>query len=355
MRSKQAVAFAVAALAAFLAWPALGAGRSSAFRDGEDQPSGLLAARRVPRIRGVKEGPVRDVRKEMEGRARERDSERDRFDRHDRFRRDKRFDRERSKSHRSHSFLFRFPRTHSSFFLYPDRSHRFEQRSHVYYPRPSTRYVVAPYVYRPSQAYRNYVILDTPTAHREPPRPEAEAAYESVLSPMLGGPERVGAAYALGEARLAAGEFDEALAAFQEAFARNDAPRARIAVALALLGMERYEGAAHMLRRAVRSVKDWDAVEPALAAAFGSEDAYEAVAARLREAAEGDATDRDVELLLGFHHFGIGRYAQAAGVLYELHERDPADEAVAALLAAAESRLGTGSEENSRGQEGEED
>jgi tetratricopeptide (TPR) repeat protein len=204
--------------------------------------------------------------------------------------------------------------------------------------------------------YRGYVILNTPTAPEQPqaaepqagapvlreaPRPREEAAFESKLSPMFGGPDRVGAAFALGEARLQAGEFEEAVAAFQDARASDpEGPLPQAGLGLALMGAERYAGAAHMLRRALAAVTDWAGIQPDLLQALGGREQYARVSARLQRAAEGNPADADLQFLLGFHYFGTGQYAKAANVLLPLHRADASEPAATGLLLAAEGRLG---------------
>ncbi|MHC4480587.1 MAG: tetratricopeptide repeat protein, partial [Planctomycetota bacterium] len=130
---------------------------------------------------------------------------------------------------------------------------------------PTTRVYYYPYTYY-YPTYRRYVTLETPTvggaARTTGAAPYGAAEgeeparnFESSLAPLLGGPERVTAAFALGEARLAGGEFGGAAAAFEQALEEdpND-PATRVALALALSGDGRYEGAAHMLRRGLAAL-----------------------------------------------------------------------------------------------------
>ncbi len=245
-------------------------------------------------------------------------------------------------------------------------------RSYSYYPY--VYYSYWPRYYWPARSY-TYVRLETPTVGREltliavqpyatderaapgkggPPREEGERIFDSPLAAMLNGPERVGPAFALGEAKLKDGEFDEAIAAFQHAL--GDDPEdgvPRVALALALLGDGQYESAAYMLRRGLRALPDRDFVRLDLAEAFGGAEAYQPVEARLREAAAGDPSDADLQFLLGFQHFATGRYIEAAKVLWPLYEANPDDSLTKELLLAAERRLGAEAQEEAEGAEPE--
>ena len=240
--------------------------------------------------------------------------------------------------------------------------------------RPYVYYSYRPRYYWPVRSY-TYVRLETPTVGREltliavqpyatderaapgkggPPCEEGELTFESPLAAMLNGPERVGPAFALGEAKLKDGEFDEAVAAFQHAL--GDDPEGgvpRIALALALLGDGQYESAAYMLRRGLRALPDRDFVRLDLEEAFGGAEAYQPVEARLREAAAGDLSDADLQFLLGFQHFATGRYIEAAKVLWSLHEANLDDSLITELLLAAERRLGAETQEEAEGAEPE--
>jgi len=212
-------------------------------------------------------------------------------------------------------------------------------------------YGYPPYYYAPSvPGNQGYATPQATPQERKPAEtaPSKEAApaaeervFESQFSPMLGEPTLVGAGFALGEAKLKTGAFSDSITAFQEA--RKGAPAdaaPHIALALSLEGAQRYEGAAYMLRKGLTAIRDWNAVHLALAQAFGGPDRYSAVASQLMEAYRKDSGSRDLQLLVGFHYFGTGQYAKAAGILLPLQKAVPEDEAVMALLRAAENRLG---------------
>jgi tetratricopeptide (TPR) repeat protein len=232
------------------------------------------------------------------------------------------------------------------------------------YGRPYYYYYPHAYVYyhysvsQPSADSRRYVRLETSTVgqHRDGDKAllgpygtgryvtveeEGGGRFESRLAPMLGGPGRVGALTALGESKLRAGEFAAAREAFQ--LAREADPEASapaVGVALTLMAEGRYKGAAYMLRRGLEAVADLNALDLDLPELFGGPDAYSEVAARLREAAGDDSADGDLQLLLGFHHFGTRQYAEAASVLLAVQKADSSDHLVNGLLLAAERRLG---------------
>jgi hypothetical protein len=220
--------------------------------------------------------------------------------------------------------------------------------------------------------YRTYVVLGTPTARPEagrqwgtfvPPGLRREQGVEgralefrSDLSPMLGGPSRVDAAFALGEARLRSGDFPEAVEAFQYSFRADPGhPPARIALALALIGAGNYEGAVHMLRTGLAGLRSWDDLQLDLDGLAADPGTWERTAGKLKEAAAGEPEDRGLALLLAFVQFGRGRYAASARLLSELKERKPTDEVVTGMLLAAEGRIGVGNGPEDRAEEGEDE
>jgi tetratricopeptide (TPR) repeat protein len=260
-------------------------------------------------------------------------------------------DHDNDRDHRRHSFVF-FPYYYP--YYYPPSTY------YDTYPYDQTYYYYSPYLYYNYYAYppgytpgTPYAAPQTPgAAGQQPaagqpaygpaPGPGDERAFESPLSAMLGGPDKVGAAFALGETKLRMGEYADAVAGFQRAHEVSpEDPFAEIGLALALEATERYEGAAYMLRRGLASVTDWAAVDLNLADALGGKEKYDAMAARVQQAAAQAPDDLNLQLLLGFNAFGARQYAKAANMLLAVSKAVPADEGVKALLTAAERRLGS--------------
>jgi len=283
-------------------------------------------------------------------------------------------ERERDRD-RDHRFSFR---DRDDRFFFHDRDHRFffrdrHHRSFLFFGFPSFYYPYYPYYYSypyggtysySPYSYYNYYgnppsySSPAPGYKAQPPAPSEEQPYEAApgehpsppaedrafnsrLSPMLGEPGPVGTAFALGEAKLKAGDYTDAVTAFQRARdAAPGDPAPQIALALALEGVQRYEGAAYMLRNGLKAIEDWGAVHPDLQVAFGGADRYAAAAGRLMDADRKAPDSHDLQLLVAFHYFGTSHYAKAATILAPLQQAAPTDAAVKALLRAAEHRLG---------------
>lgn len=209
--------------------------------------------------------------------------------------------------------------------------------------------------YPSTTVYRTYTIVDPPMVIYQPriaelrpdeapdrtaPRKIEGPLFESKLAPMLGGQEQVGAAFALGEAKLRGGQFSEAISAFQQAL--KDQPKGRtvtLALSLALLGVDDYEGAARTLRLALSGLDDLGVVRLEPAEVFGGADAYERVLARLLRAAQEAPAKADLQLLLGFQYFATGQFGRAVEVLWDAYDAGHRDLLMAKLLLAAQSGL----------------
>ncbi len=172
-------------------------------------------------------------------------------------------------------------------------------------------------------------------ADARPKRPAPQPAggqFPSRLSPMLGGPENVSLLFALGEAKLRLGRFGEAMAAFQRCCA--DEPvngPARMALALALVGVQQSVRAAEQLRLGIEAVPDLSTVRMDPAEAFSVPDRYTAA---IRDLA-GQGGNADATLMLAFHYFITGDGARAAELLTDAGDDDPA---VVLLRDAARER-----------------
>jgi len=220
-----------------------------------------------------------------------------------------------------------------------------------YYIYDPTPYVCAPPVYPSNVDYTNYVVVNSPTVPaqkdveqanviRVPPEPEPASSYASELAPMLGGADKVDAAFALGEAKLRQGAWPEAANALALSVrARPNDPTRRMALALALAGADQHRAAAAALRVALGNWRDLGAVRLDPVNVFGSDGAYEDLVMRLSLAAELAPEDADVSLLLAFVQFAGGRDEEASRLLWGLHDRGPTDPVVARLLLEVEARL----------------
>jgi tetratricopeptide (TPR) repeat protein len=175
-------------------------------------------------------------------------------------------------------------------------------------------------------------------AARPPAQPAKEAEFGSRLAPMLGGQGRASLEFALGEAKLREGKFEEAVKAFRQATtAAPGDPVPRMALCLALMGQAQYEVAARVLRGAVPAVSDWGKVRLDAGVAFGGAAAYQRVQDALRAAAGQDPTDGDLWLLMGFQCLATGCSAEAAEALQRGADVRPQDLALRSLLKAAQS------------------
>jgi len=209
-----------------------------------------------------------------------------------------------------------------------------------------------PYTHTVTREYTHYVVLDTPTVTSpstavatgpygiplKPAPPKSDAKlFDSRLAPMLGGSQKVPAAFALGEQALRDGDFDQAAFAFRQALLETpDEPAAHIALSMALVAVEDYEGAGRALKQGLRGLEDVKVVQLDPPGAFGPGGTYDRIAERLRGAAQNDPANRDVQLLLGFHYFAIGHFGQAGEVLWAAQDAGPKDLVMLELLLAAE-------------------
>jgi tetratricopeptide (TPR) repeat protein len=240
---------------------------------------------------------------------------------------------------------------------------------YYYYREPYTyvSYHVPAYSYVPVTQYQRYVYLDTPTVkypsreiqaapygakESQAMRRAADETFESPLALILSGRGEAGVAFALGEAKLRDGEFGQAAAAFSQSLKDYpDDAAARVALALALMGDGKYEGAAHMLKRGLRLLPDWQDIRLGTEGPLSGSEAYEEAMLRLRDAAAEQPADTDLQLLLGFHYYSSGRFAEAAKILWAAQEAGATEELIRDLLLAAEERLALGAPEG--GGEGE--
>jgi hypothetical protein len=213
-------------------------------------------------------------------------------------------------------------------------------------------YVVPSNVYTGGDAYNEYIVLNTPTAPSAVPgvppeagvpgQPATGGEFESSLSPMLGGPDHVGLAFALGEISLKSGQTAEAVTAFRLALrADPGAPGVRLALALALAAEGDYVGSAQMVRLGVGGVADPSGLAVDGAEVFGSAEALDGIIAGVQAAAaKGEADGREAQLVLGFVCFATGRLPAARDALWAAYEGAGGDVAAGRLLLAAEKRLG---------------
>ena len=235
-----------------------------------------------------------------------------------------------------------------------------------YAGNPTVVYVPYSDRYAGDAGYGEYIILETPTAPeqgrapetavpepaREPGVPEEVPRFESRLSPMLSGGDRVGLAFALGEAALSGGRYADAVAAFRQALrGAPGAPSVRMALALALAAEGDYAGAAQMIRLGLGGVMAPGDLALDPVAVFGSAEALDEIVGKVRAAAE-QQPDADVQLVLGFVCFVAGRPEEAREALWAAYDAAGRAPSVGRLLLAAERRLRTQSQ--GAEQEGEE-
>jgi len=156
---------------------------------------------------------------------------------------------------------------------------------------------------------------------------------------MLGGADRVGLAFALGEASLKAGQASEAVTAFRQAL-RGDpgASSVRLALALALAAEGDHTGAAQMIRLGLGAVAKPDALLVDGPEVFGSVKALDALVGELRDATEQEK-GADAQLVLGFVCFATGRLGTARDALWAAYDAEGGNLTVGRLLLAAERRL----------------
>jgi hypothetical protein len=169
-----------------------------------------------------------------------------------------------------------------------------------------------------------------------------DAPFESVLARALTGRATARPAFALGEARLNAGDFDGAAGAFELAVADDPGdPAARMALALALLGKGEREEAAAVLREGVNALGD--DVPAAGGGAVGTAFVQQLGGALtvLEGAVRAGRPDPDARLLLGYVYYLSGRTAEAADVLWSGFESGDRSRAATVLLLAAEDALRT--------------
>jgi hypothetical protein len=164
----------------------------------------------------------------------------------------------------------------------------------------------------------------------------AEGSFGSSLAPMFGGRERVPLHFAVGELKLKRGNFPAAAESLRRAVsAHPERPAAKMALGLALLGVEDYEAAAHILKRGLRGMADWGELNLDPAQAYGSADAAEVVFARLGEAAEKQPESEQLQFLLGARYFMTGEFGRAAE---HMEKADLSDPLVEGLLQSARQR-----------------
>ncbi len=177
-------------------------------------------------------------------------------------------------------------------------------------------------------------------AEKQQPAPKAQmpgeldkASFVSALAPMLGGAQRVSLDFAVGELKLRRGEYAGAVESLQRAV--GDAPTdptPKLALGLAQAGAGDYEGAAQVIRRALRGMGDWRGLHLQPGRVFGGDAAYHKVLAGLEGAGKAD---RDARFVLGFLYLAGGRYGEAAA---EFRQAGSGDPLVASLIHEAHRR-----------------
>ena len=177
-------------------------------------------------------------------------------------------------------------------------------------------------------------------AETTPRRERRLAAFESRLSPMLGGGSQVTAEFALGELALQGGDFHRAAAAFRVAAADADKGSAAwLALSIALAGAGRYEDAAAALRAAGSSRDTLRSIRVSPVDVFRRPETYGALLADLKDALEKDPTSPDRWLVAGYVHLVFGRHAEAAQLMWAAYGAGVDDPLFLQFLLEAEWRL----------------
>ena len=241
------------------------------------------------------------------------------------------------------------------------RGGRRHQRKTSYLSSRRSRYYISfgygyPYRYR----YRDqYGLYDYPVRRREtkvymyvlPSRSRyREGEYErpvpkrqdepketlssSELSSKLGGSDKVGRQFALGEEALKTGMFGLAIQDFRLAVLDDpDDPVPVLALGLALLARGDFEDAAAALRAGLSVHPDPEGIELDPQLMFGGKDAYALRVSEVVAGLEEDSENAALHLLMGFHHFAGGNWAEAVEHLQKAEALDGSDAASARLCA----------------------
>ncbi len=192
--------------------------------------------------------------------------------------------------------------------------------------------------------YESSVVVKSPTVKTPPRRATVPSLstrdrFASRLGPTSGHASRPGQELGRGESMLRRGDFRAAAAALKRAVRRSpDNPAPKIALAVAWAGEENYASAAHILRRALHQLVDWNAVRIDWAEVLGGRAAAEDFQARMEEALEGPLR-ADAALLLGFYHLVEGRLEQAAASLRKGRRAEERLPMLDALLLSVQRRL----------------
>jgi tetratricopeptide (TPR) repeat protein len=170
---------------------------------------------------------------------------------------------------------------------------------------------------------------------------------------MLGGLSRTSMAFALGEAMLREGKFDEAVEAFRRVVAEDPRDGAgRLGLCLARAGAGQYGPAAEALREGLRQTSDWGFLKLDLSKALGSAEAAERLMGALQDAAGKEAGGGDAHLLLAFLHFATSEYRIAAQELWAAYDAGTLDAVAWELLLRCEHMLPADKGEQKGGPEG---
>lgn len=190
-------------------------------------------------------------------------------------------------------------------------------------------------------AVRHLQQSDRPVVVQPELRPPPGRDFPSNLSPLFGGPGRVGRAFAMGERYFLAGRYEDAAEAFQQA--AEDAPENRAgktALALSHAGAGNYWAASRMLRRTARLERGWERLRIDPADAFGKRRLYDVVCYRAEQALRDDPEDEDLLFVLAYLHYMDGRDEHAGIYIDRAHRVEKLDIGGAELRAAIYRRRG---------------
>jgi len=201
---------------------------------------------------------------------------------------------------------------------------------------------------RQVNVYKKYIIINEAPPRREEhyevlkpqPPPEEPAGFVSTLSPLLGGPDRVGVSFAIGEDYLRRGMFEEAEENFRRAaLDAPDEPVVAIALAIAQLGRGDTESAAETLLDALARHPDPDGIRLDLRPWLGGKEAYRERLRALDEALSDDPSQARLHFLRGFLSFADADWQRAVHHFALAEALEPTSQACARMRALALSHV----------------
>jgi len=204
---------------------------------------------------------------------------------------------------------------------------------------------------RQVNVYNRYIIINDAQAPRrednyevlEPNEPEPVeepgACYASLLSPGLGGDEKVDDSFALGEERLSRRRFSDAVQHFSRVLLREPGdPVALLALGIAHLGQNDWEDAAHALREGLARHPDPGCIRLDLRPWLGGTEGYGERVLAIHGLLQQTPSDPDPPFLLGFLCFAEGDWSAAVSYFEQAEALDRTDQSSARMRAIALGR-----------------